>query len=367
MISHRHLAIRWLHVLAFVFVCALWGLNFVGAKVSVRYADPLFLATVRMLLTGSVLLAVARARGASASLSRRQLPALLLFAMFNYFGLQTLMYDSQTHVSAGLAGVILYTYPVITAVGARFYLGEQFTTVKILGICSGFGGVALVAGLGTGSVLGELEMSGAAVCWAAGTLVFKKRLSANDVYAVSGWAFLIAGAMAAAALFGTGSFTVHSTTSLWLWLGYSVLGGSVVTNAIWLQLLRHEDAAVASAQLFMTPLFGLLFGWLVLSEHTGTTLLGGAVLVAAGVILVNQTARVARAQQGGAPLARSAIARGVAVPGGEPVLEARRPDEHARHRVPSLRRPGSPAGGPTGLGLGRHWPGEVRPGRGRSG
>lgn len=288
---------RGLRLAAFGTVCAFWGLNFVAVKVSLRYADPLFLTTVRMLLTGGILLAIARAGRSPLALGRRDLPALAAFATFNCFGLMALMYDAQRHVSAGLGGIILYTYPVITALGARLLLAEHLGVVKTLGIGCGFAGVALVAGFGSGSPAGELEMSGAAVCWAIGTLLFKRYLTGYDIYVVSGWAFLLAGSMSAVSLVATGSFSVRPTAALWLWLAYSVIGATVITNALWLQLLKREGAAVATAQLFMTPLFSLLFGWLLLSEHAGISQLGGAALVAAGIVLVNR----GRRRQSGSP------------------------------------------------------------------
>jgi drug/metabolite transporter (DMT)-like permease len=275
-------------MLLFALVCALWGLNFVAAKVSLRYADPLFLAAVRMSATGVVLLALARMSTGRWLCRRELLPVLLAFGMFNCFGLQALMYAAQTHVSAGLAGIFLYTYPIITAIGARFLLSERLTRTTVLGIVCGFAGVALVAGFGRGSGLGELEMSGAAVCWAVGTVVFKRYLGDENIYLVSGWAFVLAGLMAGVALGATGSFTVRSDPALWWWLAFAVVGGSVITNAIWLQLLKRDDAGVAAAQLFMTPLFSLLFGWWLLSEHAGGSQLAGAVLVAFGIVLVNQ-------------------------------------------------------------------------------
>jgi len=122
--------------------------------------------------------------------------------------------------------------------------------------------------------------------------------------------------MAAIALGATRSFTVRSAADLWWWLAYSILGASVITNTIWLKLLNRENAAVAAAQLFMTPLFGLLFGWLLLSEHASASQLAGAVLVAFGIVLVNQQkdgdvipAVANRRQRGAAPAAGGVASR----------------------------------------------------------
>jgi drug/metabolite transporter (DMT)-like permease len=316
-VTTPHLAAdaKWMTLASFVFVCALWGLNFVAAKVSLRYADPLFLATARMLTTGVVLLSVAAATNDRWVCQRKDVPMLATFALFNCFGLQALMYASQTHVSAGLAGIILYTYPIVTAIGARFYLDERLSVLKILGIVCGFAGVALVAGFGSGSGIGELEMSGAAVCWATGTLLFKKHLSGRDIYVVSGWAFIFAGVMAAVALVATGSFEVRSTAGLWWWLVYSIVGGSVLTNVVWLRLLRSQDAAVASAQLFMTPLFSLLFGWLLLSEKAGLAKLGGAALVGLGIVLVNRSRPLAWLRRAGGERDRKDVRPSCPTPG----------------------------------------------------
>jgi len=275
-------------MLLFAVICALWGLNFVAAKVSLRYADPLFLAAVRMSATGVVLLALGRVSTGRWFCRRELVPVLLAFSTFNCFGLQALMYEAQAHVSAGLAGIILYTYPIITAIGARFLLSEHLTRTKVVGIVCGFAGVALVAGLGSGSGLGEIEMSGAALSWAIGTIVFKRYLSDENVFLVSGWAFVLGSLMADVALGATGSFTVSSNPELWWWLAFAIVGGSVITNMIWLQLLKRDNAGVAASQLFMTPLFSLLFGWLILSEHAGASQLAGAVLVGFGIVLVNQ-------------------------------------------------------------------------------
>jgi drug/metabolite transporter (DMT)-like permease len=118
--------------------------------------------------------------------------------------------------------------------------------------------------------------------------VFKRYLVGYDIYLASGWAFIFAGLAATVTLVGTGSFRVRPDPELWWWLAFSIVGGSVITNVIWLQLLKLEDAAVAATQLFMTPLFGLLFGWLILSEHAALSDLAGAALVALGIVLVNQ-------------------------------------------------------------------------------
>ena len=62
------------------------------------------------------------------------------------------------------------------------------------------------------------------------------------------------------------------------------------TPTLWYWLLERGEAAVASAYLFMTPVFGVFFGWLLLHEHVTWPQLAGGALVAASIWLVNRTA-----------------------------------------------------------------------------
>src|SRR5438552_12571119 len=67
------------------------------------------------------------------------------------------------------------------------------------------------------------------------------------------------------------------------------ISGSAVAGNLWYSLHERWDAAVASAYMFMTPVFGVFFGWVVLSEHVTWTQLAGGALVAASIYLVNRT------------------------------------------------------------------------------
>ena len=63
---------------------------------------------------------------------------------------------------------------------------------------------------------------------------------------------------------------------------YLVAVLSVGASLLWFWLLSRGDASRVSAFYFLTPVFGLLFGALFLSETVGPSDLFGLVAIAAG-------------------------------------------------------------------------------------
>jgi drug/metabolite transporter (DMT)-like permease len=91
---------------------------------------------------------LARLRAAPVALPREQrvwgfvVGVLLTFIAYGYLG-------SVYWIPVGVAALVLYTYPIIVTVGARFVLGARPTAAKWLAIVAAFAGVAIVLGVPT--------------------------------------------------------------------------------------------------------------------------------------------------------------------------------------------------------------------------
>src|SRR5690606_32177477 len=83
----------------------------------------------------------------------------------------------------------------------------------------------------------------------------------------------------------TSRLVINSSSILiLLWLA---IPASIIQFTVWFYLLQKGDSGKVSAFLFLAPLFGILFGWLVLGEQLGLPLLIGGSLIFAGIFLVN--------------------------------------------------------------------------------
>ena len=87
------------------------------------------------------------------------------------------------------------------------------------------------------------------------------------------------------------SLTVASLVYQTVWI-------ASITYLAWFWLIRHYPASKLASFTFLTPIFGVMAGWLILDEPITPALLVAMVFVAAGVYLVNRKTPVPRSQWG---------------------------------------------------------------------
>ncbi len=190
--------------------------------------------------------------------------------------------------------VIFYSMPVWLAIAAHFLMpGERITPVKAAGLLMAFAGVswAIISrgSGGEGSLTGDLFALGAAFGWAGITLVARAtRLSEVRAEMQVFWQVLVSAPilLAVAPLFGP---LVRDLAPIHLWgLGFQIV---VVVSAgfiFWLWLLSIYPASSVASFSFLTPIFGVFMGWLLLGETLSPSLILSLVLVAGGISLVNR-------------------------------------------------------------------------------
>ncbi|MCB2135527.1 MAG: DMT family transporter [Rhodobacteraceae bacterium] len=194
--------------------------------------------------------------------------------------------------------IILYSMPMWLAIGAHFTIkGEGLTTKKAAGLLLAFGGVAMALlnrgpDGGGASLIGDLCALGAALCWATLTLIARgTRLREVRPEMQLFWQVLVSAPilLIAAPLFGP---LVRDLVPLHL-AGLVFQAVAVVSAGFmfWLWLLTIYPAAGVASFSFLTPVFGVALGWLLLGEHVGLSLLGAVALVAIGIVLINRPSR----------------------------------------------------------------------------
>lgn len=191
--------------------------------------------------------------------------------------------------------VIFYSMPVWLALAAHVLIpGERITQVKALGLALALAGVAwaiLNRGNGTGetSLAGDLCALGAAVCWAGIALCARvTRLKDLRPETQLYWQVAVSAPIliALSPLFGP---LIRDLQPIHIvWLAFQVV---VIVSAgflFWLWLLSIYPASGVASFSFLTPVFGVALGWLLLDEQVGVALMVSAALVATGIVLINR-------------------------------------------------------------------------------
>ena len=282
-------------ILITVGLCLSWGFNNVAIKVAIHDIPPLIQSSVRSVLAAILIGAWTHARGLPLFKRDGTLPAGILAGLL--FALEFLLiYRGLVWTTATRAVLFLYLAPFFVVIGSRWLIpGERFNLSQWLGLLLSFAGIVIAFGMPTPAsdphqILGDIMFVGAAACWAATTLVVKasalNKVSAEKTLLyqlVISVPLLAAGAVA----FGEHIDRIPSAVALGAF-AYQTLWVVTVTFTVWFALIVRYSASRLSVFTFLSPLFGVAAGHLVLGEPLTPPFAAAAALVGAGLILVNR-------------------------------------------------------------------------------
>ena len=268
----------------------LWSTGFVGAKYGLPYADPFIFLSVRVLIAGLILFAVAAvmkspiAIGVSA-ISRSSLIGFFLHACY----LGGVFYSISKGLPAGVAAVVTSLQPVLVSVLAVRVLGEQLRFKQVVGLLLGLMGVVLVLGpsfeqdIPVSGVIGILV---ALIGSTAATLLQKKIGADVPLIAGTAYQYLASGFVLALAAIATGGTRIEWSGQFvvaFVWL-IAVLSVGAILLLLW--LLNSGSAASVSSLLYLVPPATALEAFLLFGEKVNTQGFLGIGITALGVWLV---------------------------------------------------------------------------------
>lgn len=292
-------------ILLMVALCAIWGMQQVAIKSANVALAPVFQAGLRSAIAAVLVCGWARMRGTPLFRDDGTLSAGLLAGML-FAGEFVCIFLGLTLTSASRMAVFLYTAPCFTALGLHWFAdGERMRRIQWIGIITAFAGMALAFadGFARGGPANHASMlAGVAgdalgvtggIVWAATTVVVRATKLAHTSASKTLFYQLAVSAVVLLALsVPLGQVHVETVTPLVVAsLAYQAVVVAFVSYLIWFWLLTRYMASQLSVFSFLTPLFGVTFGVLLLGESFSLRFLMAAALVLVGIALVNAPAR----------------------------------------------------------------------------
>ncbi|WP_137924957.1 DMT family transporter [Cupriavidus sp. 2SB] len=280
-----------------VLLCAAWGLQQVVIKVTAPLMGAVLQAGVRSAIAALLVFAFAAWRRTPLwehdGTLRPGIVAGLLFGA-EFF----CIFVGLGHTTASRMAVFLYTAPIFTALGLHLFVpGEHLQRGQWLGVVMAFCGMVLAFADGivsssaqSSTLLGDALGVVAGALWAATTIVVRGSklshapASKTLLYQLTVSAvLLLVMALAAGQVHRVevNGFVVAS-------LFYQSVLVAFASYLIWFWLLRQYLASRLSVFSFLTPLFGVAFGVLLMHDQVGVRFAVAAVLVLGGIVLVNR-------------------------------------------------------------------------------
>jgi drug/metabolite transporter (DMT)-like permease len=281
---------------AVIVVLALsWGFNQVAVKLAIHDVPPLIQSTIRSCGAALIVMLWMRARGIPLNVRDGTLvPGIAAGVLF---GLEfVLIYRGLVWTTATRAVLFIYMAPFFVALGARWFLpGDRLGPSQWFGLALSFAGVAIAIGVPHAAadpweLVGDLMMIGAAAAWGATTLVIKaSALSRTPPEKTLLYQLVVSAPLLGLAALAVGERMDAAPSPLALAsLAYQTVWVGGITFGIWFVLIMRYSASRVSAFTFLTPLFGVAAGHVVLGEPISPAFAAAVALVAAGLVLVNR-------------------------------------------------------------------------------
>ena len=275
-----------------ILMSALWGAVFMLIKYALEDFSAVEVAFLQAAigavgLLGIVLVEGGRSRAAIVDIVRRPLPALLLGALAIAAPF-ILIATGELAVPSGLAGVLVSSTPMFVALFApRFDRSAEINRIQTLGLLVGIVGVALVVGVqavsSLGQLLGAVAILGAAACGALSSFVVKLQYrdkgvppSTTTLFSLTVGAVLVAPVAAF-----TASRDVPGARAI---IAVIILGlvCTAVTFMLYYSLIDQVGEERAALGNYLTPIFALFYGVILLGESLTIAAVIGLALIIVG-------------------------------------------------------------------------------------
>lgn len=291
----------------------------VAMKGVIPQTTPLFLAGVRILPAGVLILVAAAFMGRPQPRGWQAWSWIALFGLVDGALFQGFLAEGLAKTGAGLGSVMIDSQPLAVALMARFLFAEQVGGWGWLGLGLGIAGISLIGlpdqwilGLLHGDLAaisahmgvdlierllqsGEWLMLLAAIAMAVGTVMVRYVSRYADAVAATGWHMVLGGLplFILSSQFETHQW-VHLGSSDWIAMAYSTGFGSAIAYGLFFYFAASGNLTSLSSLTFLTPVFALLFGNLLLAEVLSPVQWIGVSLTLASVYLINQRDRLSQ-------------------------------------------------------------------------
>lgn len=283
-----------LNALLVASLCLVWGATWLVIKIGLTESPPFYAAAIRFVIAAAILGAITAWRKPKWPQGRRLWIWIAVSAFLMYAGSYAVTYFVEQYINAALTAILFASFPFFITVGAHFFLpDERLSVLKVIGLVVGFTGVVVLftggaAAPSTKAWWAPALMLLSPLTSAISNIIVKKHLIKEDPVVLNlvqmsmGVVFLLS---LASGFENFGDFKWNAT-SMGAVLFLAVFGSAFAFVTLY-HLLRTTSASRLSLIAFVTPNVAAILDWLVLGEIPTWATAAGAVLVLAGIYIVN--------------------------------------------------------------------------------
>lgn len=283
-------------ILAFLSVYIFWGGTYLGMKIGLESFPPFFMAAIRHLSAGVIMLSLALVKKEPKPQKNELLNGAIVGILLLLMG-NGLVAWSEQRLPSAIASLVITSVP-FWVMTLNWVSGDKKkpTRIELFSLFFGFIGILMMVFQGNSTETQALDPIGlivlliAAFSWSLGSLysrhkaVPKSSLYSTAVQMLAGGSTLFV----FSSLLGEPSTVIWSNVSTrsWMAMAYLILFGSVIAYTAYIWLMKNVNPTLASTYAFINPVVAVFLGFWLANESFSTQTLIAAVLIIASVMIL---------------------------------------------------------------------------------
>lgn len=285
------------HIGMLLLLAMVWGTSFLVIKIGVEYMSALQLTAMRLTVAALVMIVCAVIMRSEFPAGVRAWTYCFALAAFGNSLPFFLISWGEEAIASGLAAILMAVMPLTTLVLAHYFTdGDRLRPQKLIGILLGFGGVIVLVGpealkgLG-GDFVRQLATASGAMCYAISVIIVRRMPPTP----MMGRAALVLGfsvlqTVPLAFYLSGWSLPEMTFDSLWpsIYLG---LFPTALATLVLFKLLSEREPSFVAFQNYLVPVFGIMWGALLLDEVVTVQAMAALFLILCGIYVANKRRR----------------------------------------------------------------------------
>ena len=282
--------------LAILTVAIVWGTTFLSIRVAVETIPAWFVAGIRQFLAGIIMLMILLFRKEFKWIGWKNLGYQIIFSTLMLVIANGMTTVAEETVTSSLASLMSACSPIAVFLGSVAFGLQKFSFRALIGIILCFSCILFIFWDGLNDLanpdylIGIIFLFAAILGWASGTIFTKKlNLQSKNITLNLFYQFIFAGVvqLCFAFLFSESyNFENWSIKSISAMLYLAVFGSVAAFFAFHYALTKISPVQV-SILAYINTIISIFLSWLILDEKISAKFIIAAVLIIAGVFIIN--------------------------------------------------------------------------------
>ncbi|MDQ0114706.1 DMT family transporter [Paenibacillus harenae] len=288
---------KWLSYTGLVLVAVIWGANFGISRLAMESFHPIVFSFLRFGVAIPFFFLILKLTEGSIGVPWRLVPKLMLIGLLGITLLEiTVMYSIKYTTLANASLLNVAPWPIFVALFAPLFTRETITSRLVVGGVIAMIGVCFVIlggdegfALSSDNMLGNAMAFGVSIIGALFNLSSVSLMKQYSALRVSTWTILFGAIFMLPLTIGSWGQTDWQSlgTVQWLSIAYNVLICTVLAFVVWNACMFKVGATRSNFFRYAVPAAAVVAGYILFDERIAMLQLGGAALMAAGLVWIS--------------------------------------------------------------------------------